>query len=259
MRGFSSVYFRIDAIFATEQAYRDYDTAATDDGCISKYFHYVLRGSDGTDGWNQKHHPSANMHFGMIANNIYTHRQALKIETTQYDLSLTRMTEWNYTHSNITEVGGLLDGFSMQAERYNDVTGEYETYTKEFKGHGRVLGQCYIFGQIDKFERQGYYCTVFQSKNGFIMPNETEMETVRVYTGYGEEVTEKFPYIKVTRDSGDSASDAVWNAEHTSVDNPFPITFADLRIDAIERISTEFHVYASDGVNQTRTSTITFE
>lgn len=259
LRGFSSVYFRIDAIFATEQAYRDYDTAATDNGCISKYFHYVLRGSDGTDGWNQRHHPSPNMHFGMIANNIYPDRQALKIETTQYDLSLTRMTEWNYTHSNIMEVGGLLDGFSMQAERYNEVTGEYETYTKEFQGHGRVLGQCYIFGQIDKFERQGYYCTVFQSKNGFIMPNETEMETVKVYTGYGEEVTEKFPYIKVTRDSGDSASDAVWNAEHTSVDNPFPITFADLRIDAIERISTEFHVYASDGVNQTRTSTIIFE
>ena len=259
LRGFSSVYFRIDAIFASEQAYRDYDTAATDDGCINKYFHYVLRGSDGTDGWNQRHHPSPNMHFGMIANNIYPDRQALKIETTRYDLSLTRMTEWNYTHSNIVEVGGLIDGFSMQAERYNEVTGEYETYTKEFKGHGRVLGQCYIFGQIDKFERQGYYCTVFQSKNGFIMPNETEMETVRVYTGYGEEVTEKFPYIKVTRDSGDSASDAVWNAEHTSVDNPFPITFADLRIDAIERISTEFHVYASDGINQTRTSTITFE
>lgn len=259
LRGFSSVYFRIDAIFATEQAYRDYDTAASDDGCISKYFHYVLRGSNGTDGWNQRHHPSPNMHFGMIANNIYTDRQDLKIETTRYDLSLTRMTEWNYTHSNIMEVGGLLDGFSMQAERYNEVTGEYETYIKEFKGHGRVLGQCYIFGQIDKFERQGYYCTVFQSKNGFIMPNETEMETVKVYTGYGEEVTEKFPYIKVTRDSGDSASDAVWNAEHTSVDNPFPITFADLRIDAIERISTEFHVYASDGVNQTRTSTITFE
>jgi hypothetical protein len=73
--------------------------------------------------------------------------------------------------------------------------------------------------------------------------------TVTVWNGYGEDVTSRFTHLAVTRNTGDSASDAVWNAQHTSVNNPFPIAFTDLGIDGIHQLMAVFTVTASDEVN----------
>ena len=221
--GFASVYFRI--------------TEITDANARNSTFRYALR-----SGYT--HHPHACMHFGLIANASNDpskkYRQAVTYETPTYTVRTENRNDWTYDSSNIYYIEGQLDGFSMQA------TYEGQTYTKEFEGNGSVLGNAYIFGQLDQFERIGYRCQVDGSLNHSMFPDETEVETVLVFNGYGQDVSSRFTRISVTRESGDEVSDAAWNAQHTNVGNPFNITFADLGIDGLTRTSSLFHVTASD-------------
>ncbi len=102
-----------------------------------------------------------------------------------------------------------------------------------------------------------YRCFVYQSRGGVIAAGETETEEVKVFWG-GEDVTERFTQISVTRDTGDSVSDEAWNARHTSVSNPFIISFDDLRIDN-ERSRTDFTVTAVDNEENRAQRVLTFE
>lgn len=83
-----------------------------------------------------------------------------------------------------------------------------------------------------------------QSLGGFMQPGETETITVKVVNGLGVDVTERFPFILVRRDSGDRVSDDIWNMDHTSLSNPFEIKFSDLGIDGIKRKVAIFEVLA---------------
>lgn len=255
LKGFQSVYFRIDGFYANEQDFKAGTNVIQDEVTprgANKYFHYSLR-TTGVHGWTLRHHPHQGMHFGLIANDRNTARQSLFITTTEYELSLQNLTDWNYDSSNITKIDGKLDGFSMPSQRWNDQTQQYETYLKPFFGNGTVLGNAYIYGKLDQFERVSFRCFVEQSLNGAISVGETETETVSVYNGYGEDVTNQFTKFTVTRDSGDAASDAAWNAQHTNVGNPFSISSSDLGIDGIHRLSTQFYVTATDEATETIT------
>lgn len=255
LKGFQSVYFRIDGFYANEQDFKAGTNVIQDEVTprgANKYFHYSLR-TTGVHGWALRHHPHQGMHFGLIANDRNTARQSLFITTTEYELSLQNLTGWNYDSSNITKIDGKLDGFSMPSQRWNDQTQQYETYLKPFFGNGTVLGNAYIYGKLDQFERVTYRCYVQQSLNGSIGIGETEVETVSVVNGYGEDVTSEFTKFTVTRDSGDAASDAAWNAQHTNVGNPFSISSSDLGIDGIHRLSTQFYVTATDEATETIT------
>ena len=126
-----------------------------------------------------------------------------------------------------------------------------QTYVKHFQGTGHVVGNAYIYGQIEKFERVGYRLVIEQSYNGSIAPSETETETCRVFNGYGEDVTYMFKNYSIVRDSGDPSSDGVWNAQHTNlpitgVPFEFEISFDDLGIRSSTQISTMFTVTVSD-------------
>ena len=88
-----------------------------------------------------------------------------------------------------------------------------------------------------------------QSLGGSIAPNETETVSVRILSAYGEDVTERFTRMSVERTTGDEATDAVWNAKHTNVENPFPISFSDLGIDGIHKTLATFYVTATDEAN----------
>lgn len=255
LKGFQSVYFRIDGFYANEQDFKAGTNVIQDEVTprgANKYFHYSLR-TTGVHGWTLRHHPHQGMHFGLIANDRNTARQSLFITTTEYELSLQNLTDWNYDSSNIVKIDGKLDGFSMPSQRWNDQTQQYETYLKPFFGNGTVLGNAYIYGKLDQFERVTYRCYVQQSLNGSIGIGETEVETVSVVNGYGEDVTNQFTKFTVTRDSGDAASDAAWNAQHTNVGNPFSISSSDLGIDGIHRLSTQFYVTATDEATETIT------
>ena len=229
LRGFSSVYFVVDAI--------------DDIRGSGKRFHYTLRcASDST--WKQRYHPEVGMNFYGFGNMTNKERQSIHIITREYSLRLINKNWWTYNYDNIIEVNGKLDGFAMRAKDRNG-----QEYIKWFSGYGRVGGNEYIFGSIDQFERVAYRMEIDQSLGGSIAPNETELVSVRILSAYGEDVTERFTRMSVTRTTGDEASDAVWNAEHTQVSNPFEIGFNDLGIDGIHKTLATFYVTATDETN----------
>lgn len=229
LRGFSSVYFIVDEI----------DNFSGN----GKRFHYTLRcASD--NSWKQRFHPEVGMNFYGFGNMTNKERQSIHIITREYSLRLINKNWWTYNYDNIIEVNGKLDGFAMRAKNRAG-----QEYIKWFSGYGRVGGNEYIFGSIDQFERIAYRMEIDQSLGGSIAPNETETVSVRILSAYGEDVTERFTRISVTRTTGDEASDAVWNAEHTQVSNPFEIGFNDLGIDGIHKTLATFYVTATDETN----------
>ena len=229
LRGFSSVYFVVDSIDTFEGN--------------GKRFHYTLRcASDST--WKQRHHPEVGMKFYGFGNINNKERQSIHIITREYSLRLINKNWWTYNYDNIIEVNGKLDGFAMRAKNRDG-----QEYIKWFSGYGRVGGNEYIFGSIDQFERVAYRMEIDQSLGGSMAPNETETVTIRIFSAYGEDVTERFTKMSVTRTTGDEASDEVWNAEHTQVSNPFEIGFNDLGIDGIHKTLATFYVTATDETN----------
>lgn len=220
--GFKTVYFQITGV----------------SGAHKENFTYLLRGqAEGGNGF----HPFVGMHFAGRGNISDTERQAFTYTTTEYSVSLTGVSTWEFQPANYYEIHGHLEGFSMPA-----IDSQGNPYTKVFHGYGQVFGNAYMFGKIDQFERVSYRCYVEQSLGGSIAPSETEDVRVYVLNGYGEDVTSQFTLISVTRNTGDTASDALWNSQHTNVGNPFQISFSDLGIDGIHKLVATFNVTASD-------------
>ena len=166
-RGFKTVYFRITSVPATD--------AEGADNSDRHYFEYALRSiAEGGNGF----HPFAGMHFSGRGNPTDTNRQAFQYSTLEYSLRLKGVTTWEFQPSNIVNIEGKLDGFSMPARRRNPITGQEETYLKPFSGYGQVFGNAYMFGTIDQFERVADVLEIVQSTDGRLVPGETG--TVRV-------------------------------------------------------------------------------
>ena len=235
MRGFKTIYFWITEIPDTDPEGKD--------NSDQHFFRYQVRSS--FNGGNDIH-PVDMLHFAQRGNTSDTERQHIVFSTTKYTIKLHNLSTWNFSPSTIYDIDGILDGFSME-----QVGADGQTYVKHFQGTGHVVGNAYIYGPLEKFERVGYRLVVEQSYNGSIAPNETETETCRILNGYGEDVTFKFLRYSITRDSGDASSDAVWNQKHADLEingSPFTfdIAFTDLGIRSATQISTMFTVTATD-------------
>lgn len=235
MRGFKTIYFWITEIPDTDPEGKD--------NSDQHFFRYQVRSS--SNGGNDIH-PVDMLHFAQRGNTSNTERQHIVFSTTKYTIKLHNLSTWNFSPSTIYDIDGILDGFSME-----QVGVDGQTYVKHFQGTGHVVGNAYIYGEIEKFERVGYRLIIEQSFNGSIAPNETETETCRILNGYGEDVTFKFLRYSITRDSGDASSDAVWNQKHADLEingSPFTfdIAFTDLGIRSATQISTMFTVTATD-------------
>lgn len=244
IRGFKTIYFRITSV--PEQ------DPEGNDNSDNHFFTYTLRSSlNGGNGL----HPVAMLHFAQRGNPNDKGRQNLEYKSTAYTINLHDVTDWNFSPSWIYYIKGHLDNFTMQ-----QVGDDGQTYTKTFKGTGVVMANAYIYGEIDKFERVGYRMAIDQSLGGTIAPSETETITCMVYDGYGQDKTYLFTKWAVTRDSGDEASDMLWNAEHENITNPFEISFADLGLTGLDnRLSTMFRVTArTEDEKATATQTLTF-
>ena len=235
IRGFKTIYFWITDIPETDSEGKD--------NSDQHFFRYQVRSS--SNGGNDIH-PVNMLHFAQRGNTSDTERQHIVFSTTKYTIKLHNLSTWNFSPSTIYDIDGVLDGFSME-----QVGSDGQTYVKHFQGTGHVVGNAYIYGQIEKFERVGYRLVIEQSYNGSIAPSETETETCRVFNGYGEDVTYMFKNYSIVRDSGDPSSDGVWNAQHTNlpitgVPFEFEISFDDLGIRSSTQISTMFTVTVSD-------------
>lgn len=126
-----------------------------------------------------------------------------------------------------------------------------------FKGISLNQSQPYIYVRgailqdvhyVDYQGREIYRMEIDQSLGGTLAPRETEEVTITIYSAFGDDVTDRFKKITVRRNTSDEASDAVWNAKHKNVGNPFPIGFNDLGIDGISKVAATFYVTATDEI-----------
>lgn len=179
--GFKTSYFMVTDVPDT-----DPDGAANTD---KHYFTYELR-----EGYAV--HPASQMSFACRGNRVHTARQSFTYTTTEYSLLLAGVNDWEFTDSMYKGITGRLDGFSLGG--------------KSFNGYGTVLGNAYIFGQIDQFEKAGRTLGIRDTLGGLMAEGETDTLELRVIDGYGRNVTAEYATWSVSRDTGDATADAAW-------------------------------------------------
>lgn len=207
--GFSSVYFSVDKV--------DYE--AKFNGAVFKYS--LRKASD--NSWTNPQHPAVGMDFYGFGNFSDETRQSITIITRDYTVRLINKRWWKYDYNNVVEIHGLLDGFSMLARNRAG-----ETYVKKFYGYGNVMGNAYVFGEIDKFERVAYKMEFDTDGDTLIGAGETKTITCYILDGYGIDVTEDVIAWSVERISNDDVADTQWNVYHKDFQGVLEITIADI-------------------------------
>lgn len=228
--GFYTAYFRIDKVLSVN-------------GGTNNAFHYSLR-NDGK--WKLFKHPSSMMHFVCYGNFSDVDRQQSRYSTLTYERYLTEVNTWEFSESNIAAQFGDLSNLSV--------------FGLKMDGYSAYLKNIYMSGTIKQFEAIGRKMVIGQSLNGYMAPDETETVTVQIVDGYMQDHTNEYNF-KVERDTGDAASDAVWNAkpEHLNCGSVFNISFDDLHINAEHGgISTMFYVTATNGKDNAVTASIEY-
>lgn len=228
--GFYTAYFRIDKVLSVN-------------GGTNNAFHYSLR-NDGK--WKLFKHPSSMMHFVCYGNFSNADRQQSRYSTLTYERYLTEVNTWEFSESNIAAQFGDLSNLSV--------------FGLKMDGYSAYLKNIYMSGTIKQFEAIGRKMVIDQSLNGYMAPDETETVTVQIVDGYMQDHTNEYNF-KVERDTGDAASDAVWNAkpEHLNCGAVFNISFDDLHINAEHGgISTMFYVTATNGKDNAVTASIEY-
>lgn len=228
--GFYTAYFRIDKVLSVN-------------GGTNNAFHYSLR-NDGN--WKLFKHPASMMHFVCYGNFSNADRQQSRYSTLTYERYLTEVNTWEFSERNIAAQFGDLSNLSV--------------FGLKMDGYSAYLKNIYMSGTIKQFEAIGRKMVIDQSLNGYMAPDETETVTVQIVDGYMQDHTNEYNF-KVERDTGDAASDAVWNAkpEHLNCGSVFNISFDDLHINAEHGgISTMFYVTATNGKDNAVTASIEY-
>lgn len=228
--GFYTAYFRIDKVLSVN-------------GGTNNAFHYSLR-NDGK--WKLFKHPASMMHFVCYGNFSNVDRQQSRYSTLTYERYLTEVNTWEFSERNIAAQFGDLSNLSV--------------FGLKMDGYSAYLKNIYMSGTIKQFEAIGRKMVIDQSLNGYMAPDETETVTVQIVDGYMQDHTNEYNF-KVERDTGDAASDAVWNAkpEHLNCGSVFNISFDDLHINAEHGgISTMFYVTATNGKDNAVTASIEY-
>lgn len=228
--GFYTAYFRIDKVLSVN-------------GGTNNAFHYSLR-NDGK--WKLFKHPASMMHFVCYGNFSNADRQQSRYSTLTYERYLTEVNTWEFSERNIAAQFGDLSNLSV--------------FGLKMDGYSAYLKNIYMSGTIKQFEAIGRKMVIDQSLNGYMAPDETETVTVQIVDGYMQDHTNEYNF-KVERDTGDAASDAVWNAkpEHLNCGSVFNISFDDLHINAEHGgISTMFYVTATNGKDNAVTASIEY-
>jgi len=185
------------------------------DASTNGEFKYILR--EVSDSWTQQNHPSAQMNFAQRGSNTDTSRQSFKYRTTEYSIGLTGVNSWEFTDSNIYYIEGKLDGWSIG--------------DKTFEGYGSVIGNAYIYGKIDQFEKVGYLMTFDGGGDTLLSQGETKTISVIIKDGYGLDVTNLFTDWSIVRNTGNTASDNIWNSQATINNGIFNITWSNSKDD----------------------------
>lgn len=234
-KGFKTVYFRIDEIPSVDPEGQD--------NSDRHFFTYVLRSA--AEGGNGIH-PFAGMHFAQRGNQDsvnHADRQSFRYTTTEYELLLNNVNTWVFQDSNYVAIDGKLEGFSMEG--------------KEFHGVGTVLGNAYIYGYIDQWERLPYRMEIEDSLNYSMDWGETDHIVCKIMKGF-EDVTDQVTKWTIVRNSGDPVEDQAWNLSDKAqnFDGEIDVLFG-VVVDGVEVndlgsnsaiLSTMFTITATDEV-----------
>lgn len=208
--GFSTSYFMVTQIL--------------EDDCSR--FVYELRPPSPT--WTRMIHPSPKMAFAAYANAVDPDRRTCRLSTTEYEVWLENMTNWEFAPENYFLISGNLEGFSILA-----VNQAGTPYSKALHGKGTALGNVYMFGTIDQFNRLADHIALTVApliNNDFTIDTaETMRITPRMLSFDNTERTDAEFYVM--RNSGDTTADVAWNDERGhdfADDGAFELTLSDL-------------------------------
>ena len=213
--GFTTVYFRIEEI--TETVY-------------NSEFTYELRPV--SSEWSGTAHPSSQMTFACYANPNNDDRQSAILQTTDYLVFLENSTQWTFGPENYYLIFGKLDGFSVWATNKAG-----NRFLKNLYGRGAMLGQVYMYGETDQFNRLADVVNVsaspilnsdFTLSEGETMTLTAEMKS---FDGYKREDAT----FSIQRFSNNSESDTEWNARREN----------DIAEGTIELTSEDFLLFSS--------------
>lgn len=210
--GFCTVYFRVQEI--TETAH-------------NSEFIYELRPV--SEGWSHQYHPQPQMAFACYANPNNKDRQSAVLKTTDYTVYIENSTQWTFGPDNYYLIMGQLEGFSVWATNKAG-----QRYLKHLHGNGTMLGNVYMFGVIDQFDRLADTVEVTASPrinaDYSLADGETMTLTAKMLSYDGIKRTGVVYTIK--RYSDIPASDTEWNARRGNdiKDGTIDLTTEDTKI-----------------------------
>ena len=224
--GYFTTFFRITSI--TETTY-------------NSTFTYALR--QVSDAWPKSLHPRAMMHFAQRGNFTNTSRQDFKLSTLRYEKIYEKVATWELTDDNVTYFNGYKEYFSKSGITL---------------GNGRTMytSNVVIDGTIQQFENLGVTMSFDTGGDNFLAYGESKTVKSIIKDGYGRDVTANFDTWAVTRESGDTQADLVWNAKAVINGGVFTVQWTDTKNDLGSGLSTLFNVTATKG---TTTTTATIE
>jgi hypothetical protein len=136
---------------------------------------YELRGTT-PSGYTYLTHPIEGLNFACYSNSSYedkyADRHACKITTTDYEIRLQNLYDWEYSSDNIYRIEGKLDDFSMTA--VNDGI----RYEQKFEGHGVVFGNAYMYGTLQQFDREVWRISLSYENDNILSGNKKLTATV---------------------------------------------------------------------------------
>lgn len=194
--GFYTCYFRITNVSGANN-----DTAE-----------YVLRGTSAA--YPVAMHPAAGMHFVVFGNPTNTERQASAYRTRTYTRYVRNVTTWEFEARNVAMQFGDLVNLNLLGI--------------DVRGYSAYLDNIYMRGHIEQVEVSGLHFVITLQNGGWVSSQMSEVVTFSVLDGMGRDGSGNFTDYMLTRESGDNADDAVWNAAHTSVTSPITLTMADM-------------------------------
>lgn len=134
--GFTTIFFKVTNILTADNS----------------EFEYELRAATDTT-WSDASHPQPFMHFAAYANPTNADRQSSRLTTQTYQIHLAGMTSWTYDQSNIRLIIGWLDGFTLRQHVWDKESKTYKETDKPLHGEGIAVGNIYMWGNIDQFDR----------------------------------------------------------------------------------------------------------
>lgn len=197
--GFCTVYFWITEILSADGS--------------NKRARYMLRPE--SERWPHSFHPYQAMNFVAYGNFDDTERQKSAYQTRSYTRYLMGVDDWEFRQQNI-------------AMQFGDLS-NLQIFGLNMTGYSAYLQNIYMTGTIEHVDIEApYEMQISTSTGDYFLADGESLTLVCTVKKAWEDLTDYAQSWEITRDSGDTAADAQWNASHTMTLPRFTLTQADV-------------------------------